>query len=41
MRAVGIHATVVNGEVILRDGEPTGALPGRLIRHHPHLTGPG
>jgi N-acyl-D-aspartate/D-glutamate deacylase len=32
-QAVGIHATVVNGEVILRDGEPTGALPGRLIRH--------
>jgi N-acyl-D-aspartate/D-glutamate deacylase len=37
-QAVGIHATVVNGEVILRDGEHTGALPGRLIRHHPDTT---
>ena len=31
-RAEGIHATVVNGEVLLRDGEHTGALPGQLIR---------
>ena len=31
-RAQGFRATVVNGEVILRDGEPTGALPGRLVR---------
>ncbi len=30
--AAGIHATVVNGEVLLRDGEHTGALPGRLLR---------
>jgi hypothetical protein len=22
----------VNGEVLLRDGKPTGALPGRLLR---------
>ncbi|HKB26078.1 MAG TPA: amidohydrolase family protein [Methylomirabilota bacterium] len=28
----GIAATVVNGEVLLRDGEHTGALPGRLLR---------
>jgi N-acyl-D-aspartate/D-glutamate deacylase len=25
-------ATVVNGQVLLRDNEPTGALPGRLLR---------
>ena len=29
-RARGIAATVVNGEVVLRDGKPTGALPGQL-----------
>ena len=28
----GYKATVVNGEVLLRDGQPTGALPGRLLR---------
>jgi N-acyl-D-aspartate/D-glutamate deacylase len=31
-RARGILATVVNGEVVLRDGEHTGALPGKLLR---------
>ena len=31
-KATGIMATVVNGEVVLRDNEPTGALPGQLIR---------
>jgi N-acyl-D-aspartate/D-glutamate deacylase len=31
-RARGIAATVVNGQVLLRDGKPTGALPGRLLR---------
>jgi N-acyl-D-amino-acid deacylase len=31
-RARGFVATVVNGEVVLRDGKPTGALPGRLLR---------
>ena len=30
--ARGIAATVVNGEVLLRDGKHTGALPGRLLR---------
>jgi N-acyl-D-aspartate/D-glutamate deacylase len=30
--ATGIDATVVNGRVLLRDGEPTGDLPGRLLR---------
>jgi len=31
-KAAGIAATVVNGEVLLRDGKHTGALPGRLLR---------
>ena len=31
-RADGILATVVGGRVLLRDGEHTGAYPGRLIR---------
>jgi N-acyl-D-aspartate/D-glutamate deacylase len=31
-RARGYAATVVNGEVVLRDGTPTGHLPGRLLR---------
>jgi len=31
-RARGIAATVVNGTVLLRDGQPTGAMPGRLLR---------
>ena len=31
--ATGIHATVVNGQVLIRDGEPTGALPGRILKH--------
>ncbi len=31
-RARGISATVVNGEILLRDGKHTGAIPGRLLR---------
>ena len=31
-KARGFAATVVNGEVVLRDGKHTGALPGRLLR---------
>ena len=31
-KAEGYRATIVSGEVILRDGEPTGALPGKLVR---------
>jgi N-acyl-D-aspartate/D-glutamate deacylase len=31
-KARGYVTTLVNGEEIMRDGEPTGALPGRLIR---------
>ena len=30
--ATGIRATVVNGEVLLKDNEPTGATPGQLLR---------
>jgi N-acyl-D-amino-acid deacylase len=30
--ADGYDATIVSGEVIMRGGEPTGALPGRLVR---------
>ncbi len=31
-KADGILATIVNGEILLRDNEHTGALPGRLLR---------
>jgi N-acyl-D-aspartate/D-glutamate deacylase len=31
-RARGFAATVVNGEILLRDGKPTGASPGQLLR---------
>lgn len=31
-RADGYVATVVSGEIIYRDGQPTGALPGKLVR---------
>ena len=37
-KAAGMAASIVNGEVVLRDGEHTGVLPGRLLRgplaHH-------
>jgi N-acyl-D-aspartate/D-glutamate deacylase len=31
-RTDGFDAIVVSGEVVYRRGEPTGALPGRLVR---------
>ena len=31
-RADGYAATIVSGVVTYRDGKPTGALPGRLVR---------
>ncbi|HEY4123016.1 MAG TPA: amidohydrolase family protein [Rhizomicrobium sp.] len=31
-RAQGYEATIVSGEIIYRDGKPTGALPGKLVR---------
>ncbi len=37
-KADGIMATIVNGEILIKDNQHTGALPGRLIRgplaHH-------
>jgi N-acyl-D-aspartate/D-glutamate deacylase len=38
-KAIGIHMTIVNGQVLLEDGKHTGALPGRVIRnswYHDH-----
>jgi N-acyl-D-amino-acid deacylase len=34
-RSVGFLATVVNGQVTIDRGEPTGARPGRLVRRRP------
>jgi len=37
--AAGIMATIVNGEVLMENGEHTGALPGRVLRntyYHAH-----
>ena len=31
--AVGISATIVNGQVLLEEGRHTGALPGRVLRN--------
>ena len=31
-RAEGYRATIVSGQVTFRDGEPTGAMPGRVVR---------
>jgi N-acyl-D-aspartate/D-glutamate deacylase len=31
--AAGIHYTIVNGQVLLEDGNHTGALPGRVLRN--------
>src|SRR5262245_39553863 len=31
-RAKGFKATIVGGEIVLEGGEPTGAVPGRLLR---------
>jgi N-acyl-D-amino-acid deacylase len=36
-KADGYVATIVSGQITYRDGEPTGALPGRLIRGAQHL----
>jgi N-acyl-D-aspartate/D-glutamate deacylase len=33
-RADGYRYTVVNGQILLRDGEPTGACPGRVLRNY-------
>ncbi len=39
-RATGYRATVASGEVTFQDGEPTGALPGRLVRGAQGAPGP-
>ena len=31
-RTEGFDATIVSGQIVYRNGEPTGALPGRLVR---------
>ena len=33
--ARGIDAVIVNGEVVWRDGQPTGARPGRVLAREP------
>jgi N-acyl-D-amino-acid deacylase len=33
-RADGYKCTIVSGEVVFRDGEPTGAMPGKVVRGH-------
>jgi len=35
-KAMGMKATLVSGEVLIEGGEPTGALPGKLIRRAEH-----
>jgi N-acyl-D-aspartate/D-glutamate deacylase len=37
--AQGIKSTIVNGEVIIEDGKPTGALPGRVMRNSMYNSG--
>ena len=32
-RAAGVREVIVNGEALIQDGEPTGELPGRVLRH--------
>jgi N-acyl-D-aspartate/D-glutamate deacylase len=39
-RSEGYLATIVNGTVVYRDGAPTGALPGRLVRGPQAVTQP-
>jgi N-acyl-D-aspartate/D-glutamate deacylase len=31
--ADGVHYTIVNGQVLIEDGQPTGNLPGRVVRN--------
>ena len=32
-RAQGIASTIVNGTVLMEQGQPTGALPGQVLRN--------
>ena len=31
--AEGIYATIVNGQMLMKEGKHTGALPGRVLRN--------
>ena len=31
-KAAGVPHTIVNGEVVIENGAPTGALPGKVLR---------
>ena len=33
-RAIGVKTTMVNGAILVQDGEHTGAFPGRVLRNH-------
>ena len=35
-RAEGYQYTIVNGEVVFRNGQPTGAMPGKVVRGGQH-----
>ncbi len=37
--ADGVHYTIVNGQVIIEDGQLTGALPGRVVRNSRYSVG--
>jgi N-acyl-D-aspartate/D-glutamate deacylase len=39
-KANGVHYTIVNGEVLMEDGVPTGALPGRVMRNAAYASTP-
>ena len=30
----GIHSVLINGELVVENNEHTGALPGKILRHH-------
>jgi N-acyl-D-aspartate/D-glutamate deacylase len=33
-RAIGVNMTTVNGELLVEQGEHTGAFPGRVVRNN-------
>lgn len=40
MKPIGIRSCVVNGAVTLEDGQPTGALTGRMLGGHSRRSPP-
>ena len=38
--ATGVDYTIVNGRVLMEDGVPTGALPGRVMRNRAYALAP-